>query len=121
MNLKKPTTYNQQVTLLQNRNIEVLDTNDCISFLSKVNYYRFSAYYLPFLDRQTDKCFIGTTFERLKQIYYFDQELRALIFGIIEDIEIHVRTEISYYHVHKYGADGYSITMLHLWLMYLLA
>ena len=108
MNLKKPTTYNQQVTLLQNRNIEVLDTNDCISFLSKVNYYRFSAYYLPFLDRQTDKCFIGTTFERLKQIYYFDQELRALIFGIIEDIEIHVRTEISYYHVHKYGADGYT-------------
>ena len=83
------------------------DTQDCELFLSHVNYYRFSAYYLPFLDRATEKCFDGTTFERVKQIYYFDQQLRVLILSIIEDIEIHLRTELAYYHSHKYGPDDY--------------
>lgn len=83
------------------------DMQACELFLSQVNYYRFSAYFLPFLDKSTELCFDGITFERIKQIYYFDQSLRALIFEMIEDIEVHVRTEIAYYHVHKYGPDGY--------------
>ena len=107
MELKKPTTFQEQVQLLLSKNIDVADLSDCESFLSQVNYYRFSAYFLPFFDRTTEKCFDGTTFERLKQIYYFDQKLRVLIFSIIEDIEIHIRTELAYYHSHKYGADGY--------------
>ena len=89
------------------KNIFVEDTQDCELFLSHVNYYRFSAYYLPFLDRATEKCFDGTTFERVKQIYYFDQQLRVLILSIIEDIEIHLRTELANYHSHKYGPDDY--------------
>ena len=72
--IKKNTTFKQQVQLLLGKTIFVEDTQDCELFLSHVNYYRFSAYYLPFLDRATEKCFDGTTFERVKQIYYFDQQ-----------------------------------------------
>ncbi|MBU9738783.1 Abi family protein [Lachnospiraceae bacterium ASD5720] len=35
--------------------------------------------YHLWIKRQTDKCFDGTTFERLEQIYYFDQKLRVLM------------------------------------------
>jgi abortive infection bacteriophage resistance protein len=33
--------------------------------------------------------------------------MRALIFSAIGEIELYARTVISYYHAHKYGADGY--------------
>ncbi|WP_158345752.1 Abi family protein [Diplocloster agilis] len=57
----------------------IKDHLSCEKFLEQVSYYRFSAYYLPFMDKKTDKCFDGTTFERLEQIYYFDQKLRVLL------------------------------------------
>ncbi|MCD8151439.1 MAG: Abi family protein [Clostridiales bacterium] len=109
MELKKPITFSEQVQHLIEKNIIVEDEEDCELFLSQVNYYRFSAYFLPFLNRETDKCFDGIYFERLKQIYYFDQSLRALVFEIIEDIEIHIRTKLAYFHAHKYGAAGYML------------
>ncbi|MCD7885602.1 MAG: Abi family protein [Lachnospiraceae bacterium] len=110
MDLKKPTTFQEQVNLLVRKNIIVTDVQACELFLSQVNYYRISAYFLPFLDKSTELCFDGINFERIQQIYYFDQSLRALIFEMIEDIEIHIRTKIAYYHAHKYGSDGYMIS-----------
>ena len=109
MELKKPTSFEEQVQLLIDKNIHIGDKQKCEDFLCKVNYYRFSAYYLPFLQKDTDKCFDGTSFERIQKIYFFDQELRVLLFSIIEDIEIYIRTELAYYHSHKYGADGYML------------
>ena len=107
MELKKPTTYHKQVDLLKDKGIIINNPEECELFLQQVNYYRFSAYFLPFLNPQTGKCFENVTFERLQQIYYFDQELRVILFSIIEDIEIYARTGIAYYHSHKYGPDGY--------------
>ena len=40
-------------------------------------------------------------------IYYFDRELRRILLSCIEEIEIFLRTRISYFHGHEYGADGY--------------
>ena len=107
LELKKPTTYHKQVDLLKDKGIIINNPEECELFLQQVNYYRFSAYFLPFLNPQTGKCFENVTFERLQQIYYFDQELRVILFSIIEDIEIYARTGIAYYHSHKYGPDGY--------------
>lgn len=106
MEPKKPTTFDEQISILKSKNILVDDEQACLDFLSKVNYYRFSAYFLPF--KQSDGlCCDGVTFEQLKQIYDFDKNLRPLIFKVIDDIEISVKTQIAYYHSHKYGALGY--------------
>ncbi len=51
----------------------------------------------------------GITFERIVHIYGFDRRLRHLIFAAIEDVEIHLRSAFSYYHAHKYGAEGYLV------------
>lgn len=107
MELKHPTTYDEQIQLLKHKNIAISNYEECKKFLENVNYYRFSAYFLPFNNPHTGKCFDNISFHRLKNIYYFDQKLRTIIFAIIEDIEIHIRSQISYYHSHKYGPDGY--------------
>lgn len=107
MELKKPTTFEEQVELLKKKNIIVKDKSSCINFLSKTNYYRLTGYYLPFIRKEEEKCFIPLEFTRIQNIYAFDAELRNLISFAIEKIEVHIRTQLAYYHAHKYGAEGY--------------
>lgn len=107
MELKKPTTYEEQIELLKQKNIVISDEETAKTFLSTVNYYRFSGYYLPFLDSHTGQCFRPTTFERLKGMYDFDSDMRNLILQIIERIEIYIKAQVSHYSAHTYGAEGY--------------
>lgn len=106
-NIKSPITYSQQVKLLQSRNVLVSNPSECEAFLSRVNYYRFTGYLLPFLDRSSDCCNPPIEFNRIVQIYVFDAELRNLIVRVIEKIEIYLRTQLAYRSAHQYGALGY--------------
>lgn len=108
MELKKPTTFTQQVKLLAKKNIIIPDEKACADFLSSVNYYRFSGYYLPFITKRSEHCRISVPFEQIQNIYYFDAELRSLLFMTIEQIEIYLRTQFAYFHAHTYGAEGYT-------------
>ena len=107
MELKKPTTFEEQLLLLEKKNIIIDDKEACLDFLSKTNYYRLSGYYLPFIKKENNKCFIDVSFNRLKNIYTFDSELRNLISSVIEKIEVHIRTQLTYHHSHTYGSEGY--------------
>mgnify|MGYP004471236779 CR=1 FL=1 len=106
-NIKPPTTYSQQVKLLQGRNVLVSNVSECEIFLSRVNYYRFTGYLLPFVDRPSDHCDPPVEFDRIVQIYSFDAELRNLIAHATEKIEIYIRTQLAYRSAHQYGALGY--------------
>ena len=107
MELKSPTTFDEQINLLKQKGITITNIDSCKNFLSKTNYYRLSGYYLPFIFKRDEQCFIPIPFERIQNIYTFDAELRNLISFAIEKIEVHVRTQLSYYHAHKYGSEGY--------------
>lgn len=71
-----------------------------------INYYRFTAYFLPY-KKNNDNYIKGTTFNNVHRTYEFDRKLRTLLFSVIEEIELMLRTQFSYYHAHKYGALGY--------------
>lgn len=106
MDLKPATTFDQQLQILQSRNCFVSDPVFCKDVLKRINYYRFTAYFLPF--RQKDGNYIsGTSFHRVYRIYEFDRKMRQVLFSVIEQIEIYLRTQLSYYHGHKYGPLGY--------------
>lgn len=107
MELKNATTFDEQVELLRAKKIIVSDPQECIRFLSAVNYYRLSGYFLPFMNRNTNECFVNVEFDRIIGIYFFDTELRNLITLTIEKIEIYLRTQFAYHHGHIYGPDGY--------------
>ena len=106
MEIKEPKTYDEQLAILQSRGIIVLDRDRCKKILSSVNYYRLSAYFLPFkLKNGNYKS--GTSFLRAYRIYEFDRKLRNIVFAAIEEIEIFLRARFAYYHAHKYCATGY--------------
>lgn len=104
--LKKPTTYQDQLAILQKRNIVIEDPARCVSVLESVNYYRFTAYFLPF--KQKDGTYrAGTRFQRVYRIYEFDRKLRGILFTALEEVEVYLRAKFAYFHAHKYGAEGY--------------
>lgn len=105
-NIKKPTTIKQQLELLQSRGCIINDKDFCIEQLKLVNYYRLSAYFLPFKTSQNTYK-ENSTFEKIIKIYEFDKELRNLLFSAIEDIEIYLKSQFAYFHSHKYGSLGY--------------
>jgi len=105
-NVKPPITYEQQIAKLRSRGCIINNENDAIEILSKVNYYRLSAYFLPF-KKQDDTYVQGTNFYTIYHIYEFDRKLRNIFFSAIEEIEIYLRAGLAYYHAHKYGALGY--------------
>lgn len=103
---KTATTYDQQLALLRERGAVIDDEDFCRQKLSELNYYRFTAYFLPF--RQADGSYLpGTSFLRVYNIYEFDRKLRGLLFSAIEEVEIFFRARLAYFHALKYGAEGY--------------
>jgi len=103
--LKEPTTYAEQIAILKSRGCVIKNEEDSIQRLKLVNYYRLTAYFLPFKDGERYK--EGTSFDAVYRLYEFDRKLRGILFSAIEEVEVFLRSQFAYYHAHKYGADGY--------------
>jgi len=107
MDIKNPTTFEEQIEKLKSRGCIITDEDYTKQILQHVNYYRLTAYFLPFKTND-NRYKNGTSFECVHRIYEFDRKLRNLIFMIVEEIELTLRTQLSYFHSHKYGALGYE-------------
>lgn len=108
---KEHKTFEQQLEKLLSKNMIISNKQYALSKLEHINYYRLSAYFLPYQYKKdssnANQFLADTTFEDIIKLYYFDTELRKIIFEAIEVIEIYLRTQIAYYHSKKYGAFGY--------------
>ena len=108
---KEHKTFDEQLEILKSRKLIIQNDGYALTKLKHINYYRLSAYFLPLQHKQNspDKNIFlpDTTFEDIIELYYFDSELRKIIFEAIESIEIYLRTQISYVHSKKFGAFGY--------------
>lgn len=106
MEIKPPVDYCQQLEKIAKRGCIIDNEQLALEFLKRVNYYRLTAYFLPF-KTQDDKYISGTHFSQVVGIYQFDHDMRRLLFPIIEEIELALRAQIAYYYGHRYGALGY--------------
>ena len=98
-------TISQQIIQLKSRGMQFLDEEQASYYLENINYYRLSAYWLPFeSDHKTHTFKDGTSFERVLELYIFDRELRLLMLDAIERIEVSVRTHLAYELSQKYGS-----------------
>jgi abortive infection bacteriophage resistance protein len=107
MDVKEPKTFDEQLSILKSRGCICNDEKCCKEFLKKVNYYSFTAYFLPYKTKEGNYV-AGTSFESIRHLYNFDRKLRSQIFPIVEEIEIFLRTQLAYFHSHKYGSLGYT-------------
>lgn len=99
---KKPLLYSEQLSLWESRGLIIDDEARAEKFLTQINYYRLSAYALPF-QKVKDQFDTGITFNHVLSLYLFDRELRLLVFDAIERIEIAIRTQMIYILAHKYS------------------
>ncbi len=112
-NYQKPAlTFEEQLEHLKNYGLIISDHDSALSQLSTISYYRLSAYWYPFRQRDKDSNITsnfaeGTSFDDVIKLYEFDRHLRLLILDAIERIEVYIRTLITYHLGHSYGAFGY--------------
>ena len=106
MQVKNPITYREQVQMLKQKGLVIPDERRCERFLEHVNYYRFASYLYPFRTGE-GRHIPGISFERIYRVYEFDRKLRSLLLTIMEEIELFLRSRISYYHAHAYGPLAY--------------
>ena len=99
---KSPFTYQQQVELLKTRALVVTDSATAAKFFQQVNYYRFSAYCIPFQSAR-DVFFLGITFEKIVELYRLDEILRNDYLEMLSPIEVFLRTRIVYELSHGWG------------------
>jgi len=93
------------MAILKSRNIIINDDDFCLHVLSQLNYYRLTAYFIPF--KLADDKYKEVKFEKIYNIYEFDRRLRSILLAILEEVELLLRTKFAYYHAHKYGSLGY--------------
>ena len=94
---KKALPFTDQVALLRSRGMEIRDETEAAFYLSHINYYRLTAYWLPFEeDHSTHQFRAGTTFDQVLNLYIFDRELRLLVMDALERIEVSVRTQWAF-------------------------
>ena len=85
------------ITKLKSQNLIISDETKANKILSKINYFRFKIYLRPFLDITTKQFRVNSTFEDAYQLYSFDEELKNILFSIINQIEINLRTKLDQY------------------------
>ncbi|MFO7582448.1 Abi family protein [Guyparkeria sp.] len=109
MEFSKPAkSLEEQLALLESRGLIVDDTERALHYLRHLNYYRLTAYWLPFKAHQSPHRFRdGTRFEDVLNLYVFDRAFRLLLLDAIERVEVSIRTAWAYHMAHRYGPHAY--------------
>lgn len=108
MEVKPAKTFEEQLDILRSRGLEVENELEALEALQRINYYRLSAYTLPFKGGDKDAFIEGTSFRSIIRLYDFDHRLRYLLSEVLESVEIAFRDRVAYVLGHAFGALGYQ-------------
>ena len=88
-------TLAQQIQTLQSRGLIIADTNKAEQALDAISYFRLADYWYHLeADHHTHQFLPNSHFEEVLACYYFDKDLKALLFKAIQTIEVAVRSKI---------------------------
>ena len=97
-------TLDEQVNILRDKNMTIDDEEYVKSILLRENYFFISGYRYLFYKSNKDKTFIkGTNFREVYALFYFDRQLRNILFKNILILENSIKSIISYELSRKYG------------------
>ena len=102
-------TIAEQISLLKSRGMLMKNEQTAALCLNHISYFRLKGYWL---DMQTDRVnhvfAPNSCFENVIARYYFDRQLRLILFDAIEFIEIALRSKLIYHLSQAYGGLWYS-------------
>src|SRR5574344_1191384 len=110
------TCYADQLSILQQRGMQVSDPAKALEYLERIGYYRLSGYWHDMRQWQRDAAGQrvvldqfkpGTQFQDVVALYVFDKRLRLLVLDALERIEIALRVDLSY-RLGQKGAFAYQ-------------
>lgn len=97
MKTKTFKTLDEQIEILTNKGLIIEDVENAKSILLRENYFFLNGYRHLFLKSDTDRTFIkGTTFRELYAMFYFDRQLRNIIFKHILIVENNLKSILAY-------------------------
>lgn len=97
----------EQIELLLQKGLLINTTKVAEHWLTHNSYYRFRNYSTTFKDYQSGDYIPNTTFEKVRDLHFFDRKLRMTVFDGIENIEISIKTNISEIMSKAYGPHWY--------------
>ena len=97
-------TLDEQITILRNKNLIIDDEEYVKNILLRENYFFINGYRYIFMKSLNDRRFIdGTNFREIYALFYFDRQLRNILFKNILILENNIKSIISYDLSKKYG------------------
>ena len=100
---KKPTTIDEQICLLKKRGLCISQGDNAVFYLEHISYYRLGEYWYSMQsNKEAHEFKPNSKFSDVIALYDFDSELRLLLFGLIEKIEISLRTKLIYHLSHEF-------------------
>lgn len=97
--------FNEQIDLLKSRNMKFNDETKAIETLRHINYYKIKEFAEPFCSKKNGNLDYGNiAFEYVLKRHRTDKHLRMNLFDAIENIEVSIKTNLSY--ILGYGTLG---------------
>lgn len=95
---KPALSYVDQIQQLKDRGLQIEDEQKALHILENISYYRLGAYWYPMLSepKSSHRFKPNSSFNQVFKLYCFDRELRKLISGELEKIEVSVRAKMIY-------------------------
>ena len=107
---KSPLDVNDQINLLRQKGLIINDVTQTTNYLSNINYYRFRKYLYSFQNNQQPNrpIIVGTTFDQVIDLYFFDKSLRELVARALQDVEVALRAQVINHFSLTYGSHWYE-------------
>ncbi len=97
-------TLDEQIAILKSKNLTIDDEQYVKNILLRENYFFVNGYRYPFYKSLNDKTFLnGANFREIYALFYFDRQLRNILFKNILILENNIKSIISYELSQRYG------------------
>lgn len=90
---QNPRTIQEHLAILKDKGMTFNDEQVATSFFARVSYFRLKYYWTDMIDATTGRFVYGTNFDTVMERYEFDKQLRNILFGAIEVLEVGLRTK----------------------------
>lgn len=100
------TSIDEQLALLTERGMLIKDKEKAKEYLLDIGYYRLGFYWHHFEIDKQHNFQQGITLDTIRELYYFDVDLKYLLSKYIHRIEVHFRSQLVYLASNKYKQNA---------------
>jgi abortive infection bacteriophage resistance protein len=102
---KQPLEHPQILQMLKDRGLIISDENEALAQLKIMSYFRLANYLRPMEQDKVAHIFKPNShFDNAVNLYFFDKKLRALLFTVIQSLEIALRSKLIHHFSMAYGS-----------------